>query len=57
MAYLYYQQGAITAEKKPTFFVKIVYGQDAYPIFKLFNFKTAPNLVVSKPQMAVVSEV
>jgi len=55
LAELYRGTGAIDAEKNPTFFVAMKYSNDLMEIFRTFGFTSAPNLVVSKPYMAVVS--
>lgn len=56
MVDLYEGFGAIDSETYPTFFVVITFSTDIGYIYKEFGFSTAPNLVVSKPHMAVVSE-
>jgi oligosaccharyltransferase complex subunit gamma len=47
-------QGAIDADQNPTFFVKFEFLVSTQEIFTYFGFRSAPNLVVSKPHMAVV---
>lgn len=49
--------------KNPTFFFEVGFSSDTNDIYRMvnallmqFGFTTAPNLVVSKPKMAVVSE-
>ena len=52
-AQLYYAQGAITAEHNPTFFIRVDLAADTHVIFSYFGMLTAPNLIVSKPHMAI----
>lgn len=49
--------GAIDTDEYPTFFVQMTFSNDIMPIYQEFGFKGAPNLAVSKPHMAVVSEI
>jgi hypothetical protein len=57
MVDLYENYGAIDTPSYPTFFVSITHSGETQEIFEQFGFKTAPNIVVSKPHMSVVSEV
>ena len=57
MVDLYEAQGLIDTPNKPVFFAMMTYSTEIQYIFEEFGFKSAPNLVVSKPQMAVVSEI
>jgi oligosaccharyltransferase complex subunit gamma len=54
---LYDDIGAITSDAYPTFFAQMTYSNEIVYIYEQFGFKGAPNLAVSKPQMAVVSEI
>jgi cell division septation protein DedD len=56
MVDLYENYGAIDTQSYPTFFATITHNGDSQEIFEQFGFNTAPNIVVSKPHMAVVSE-
>ncbi len=56
MVDLYENYGAIDTQSYPTFFATIVHSGENQEIFEQFGFNTAPNIVVSKPHMAVVSE-
>ena len=49
--------GAIDQDSYPTFFAQMTYSTETMHIYSEFGFKGAPNLVVSKPHMAVVSEI
>lgn len=51
---LYENIGSIDAAY-PTFFVVMTFSSEIQYIYEQFGFNTAPNLVVSKPHMAVVS--
>ncbi len=57
LVHLYDTSGAITAERNPTFFALVEYSRDTSPIYEMFEFDSVPDMVVSKPHMAVVSEV
>lgn len=54
---LYEKMGAIDQDAYPTFFAQMTYNSEIAHIYEQFGFKGAPNLVVSKPHMAVVSEI
>ena len=56
MVDLYENYGAIDTPNYPTFFATIVHSAENQEVFEQFGFNTAPNIVVSKPHMAVVSE-
>ena len=47
--------GVIDQDNYPTFFAQMTYSTEIMHIYSEFGFKGAPNLVVSKPHMAVVS--
>lgn len=57
MVELYDGLGAIDDAHHPVFFAQISHSQETMKIYEQFGFKGAPNLVVSKPHMAVVSEI
>ena len=57
MVELYERFGAIDTHSYPTFFAMLTHSGETEEVFKHFGFNTAPNIVVSKPHMAVVSEV
>lgn len=57
MVELYENYGAIDSPVYPTFFASILHSNENQEIFEQFGFNTAPNIVVSKPHMAVVSEI
>lgn len=57
MATLYDQQGATKSNKNPVFFATMTFNRENNAIFEMFGFKSIPNLVVSKPEMAIVSEI
>jgi hypothetical protein len=48
--------GAIDTDKHPVFFAAIPYSRETAAVFRLFEFESVPNMVVSKPHMAVISE-
>ena len=52
---LYREAGAIDNHTYPTFFARMTFVPDMRTIFSELEFDTAPNLLVSKPHMAVVS--
>lgn len=52
---MYERMGAIDQDSYPTFFTQMTYNSDIVKIYEDFGFRGAPNLVVSKPHMAVVS--
>lgn len=54
---LYENVGAIDHDAYPVFFAQMTYNSEIVHIYEQFGFRGAPNLVVSKPHMAVVSEV
>jgi hypothetical protein len=57
MVDLYERVGAIDVDSYPTFFAQMTYNNEIVSIYEQFGFRGAPNLVVSKPHMAVVSEI
>ena len=57
MVDLYENVGAIDQDNYPVFFVQMTYSNDIMPIYEQYGFRGAPNLAVSKPHMAMVSEV
>ena len=57
MVDLYENVGAIDQDHLPTFFAQMTYSTEIMHIYAEFGFRGAPNLVVSKPHMAVVSEI
>ena len=56
MVELYERIGAIDTDSSPTFFAVVTFSTEIKEIFDQFGFNSAPNLVVSKPQMSVVSQ-
>ena len=48
--------GAIFSDRAPTFFAVLPYTRATAAIFSSFEFESVPNMVVSKPHMAVVSD-
>ena len=57
MVDLYENMGIIDQDDHPTFFVQMTYSNEIMHIYAEFGFRGAPNLAVSKPYMAMVSEI
>lgn len=55
LAKLYERAGSIDAPKNPTFFALLEFSESR-PIFKAFGFETVPNIVVSQPHMAIITD-
>lgn len=55
LAKLYERAGEIDTPKNPTFFTLMEF-PESRRIFEAFGFETVPNIVVSQPPMAIISD-